>query len=211
MPFAAAEIWAMLAVPAIGFVVWLLTMLFRNATQPPPPPSRARRPPPREADEPRRQTSSDLDRFISETRRQREMDEKRGQRPSQGSAGARQRRPVILEEVEEQPRPRPAPRPAFVPPRPTARPTPVVRPPVPVLEMAGLAATAPMMTAVVATALPVMPDQPDAPVDMLKRTEAATAPLLLDLQEMLKEPKSAQLGFALREIFDAPLCRRRRS
>jgi hypothetical protein len=213
MLFAAAgEIWVVLIVPAIGFVVWLLSMLFRNATQPTPP-NRNRRPPGREADEPRRQTSSDLDRFISDTRRQREQDEKRTQRPPQGSGAARQRRPVILEEVEDEPRP--APRPPFVPPRPvpprpTARPAPVVRPAVPVLEIADTFPSAPVMQTMVATALPVMPDQPLAAEDMLKRTVAATSPLLLDLQEMLQSPPSAQLAFALREIFDAPLCRRRR-
>jgi hypothetical protein len=67
------------------------------------------------------------------------------------------------------------------------------------------------MQSLTQAALPDLPDLPTAPVDMLKREQAAVSPLLLDLREILRSPKSAQMAFALREILDAPLCRRRRS
>jgi hypothetical protein len=212
MPFAAFD-WPILIIPAIGLVVWLVSALFRNATEPPKKPPLPQRPPVREPEEPRRQTSSDLDRFIAETRRQREADERRAQRPPQPARP--QRRPILLEEVEDEPRPRPAPRPPMsqprpVPPRPTPTFVPVVRPArVPVLEIAELAA-APVLPGLPQTVLPTMPEQPTGPVDVLKREEAFVSPLLRDIQEMLKSPKSAQLALVLREVFDQPLCRRRR-
>jgi hypothetical protein len=212
--------WEILIIPAIGFMVWLVSMLFRNATE---PKKNNRRPGGREAEEPRRQTSSDLDRFIADTRRQREMEERRSQRPQPAAPPPRQRRPVILEEVEDEPRPRPAPRPPVlqpmpprpsvlqpVSPRPVGRPLPVARP-VPVLEAVESVSSAPVMQSLTQAALPDLPDLPTAPVDMLKREQAAVSPLLLDLREILRSPKSAQMAFALREILDAPLCRRRRS
>jgi hypothetical protein len=214
MPFAAMQGWEILIIPAIGFVIWLVSTLFRNATE---APKKDVRRPAREAEEPRRQTSSDLDRFISDTRRQREAEDRRTQRPPQ--AARPQRRPIILEEVVEEPRPRPAARPPVarpsmpsrpVPQRPVPTRVPAPRPTVPVLEVVETVSTAPVLQALTQNVLPTMPEQPTAPVDMLEREEVAVSPLLLDIKQMLRSPKSAQLAFALREIFDAPLCRRRR-
>jgi hypothetical protein len=209
MPFAAIQGWEILIIPAIGFVFWLVGMLFRNATE---APKKDARRPAREAEEPRRQTSSDLDRFISDTRRQREAEERRTQRPPQ--AARPQRRPIILEEVVEEPRSRPAARPPMpprpVPQRPMPTRVPAPRPAVPVLEVVETISTAPVLQALTQNVLPTMPEQPTAPVDMLEREEVAVSPLLLDVKQMLKSSKSAQLAIVLREIFDAPLCRRRR-
>jgi hypothetical protein len=199
--------WEILIIPAIGFVIWLVSMAFRNANEPKKP---VRRPGGREADEPRRQTSSDLDRFIAETRRQREMEERRLQRPQ--PPPPRQRRPVILEEVEDEPRPRP-PRPPVQQPmssRPVVRPAPVARP-VPVLEAVEVVSSAPILPSLPQSVLPDIPELPTGPVDMLKRDAVAVSPLLADLRQMLRLPKSAQMAFALREVLEAPLSRRRRS
>jgi hypothetical protein len=204
MMFADIE-WAMLIVPFIALVVWLVSLLARN---PEPPQKNIRRPGGRVQEEPKRQTSSDLDRFITETRRQREADERRTQRPTQAPP-QRQRRPVLLEEVVEQP-PRPAARPPVLQP---AAPRPSIRTParpVPVLEVAETVASAPVMLTLTQSALPMMPEQPTAPVDLLKRDEVAVSPLLLDLRATLNSPQSAQLAFALGEIFGEPLSRRRR-
>jgi hypothetical protein len=214
MPFAAMQGWEFLIIPAIGFVVWLVGMLFRNATE---APKKDVRRPAREAEEPRRQTSSDLDRFISDTRRQRESEERRGQRPPQ--AARPQRRPIILEEVVEEPRPRPAVRPPAarapqaprpIPPRPLPTRVPAPRPAVPVLDVVETVSIAPVLQALPQNVLPTMPDQPAAPVDMLQREVLAVSPLLLDVKQMLNSPRSAQLAIVLREILDAPLSRRRR-
>jgi hypothetical protein len=210
MPFAADfDGWPVLIIPAIGFVVWLVSMVFRNATEPPKPnrrPPQQVRPAARDADEPRRQTSSDLDRFITETRRQRDADERRGGRTV--PANQPQRRPVLLEEVEEVPLRPSAPR--SVPQRPLARPAPFARQAaVPMLEIAEAISAAPVMQSLMQTALPVMPDAPTDAVDMLKRAETAVAPLLLDVRAMVASPESAQMAFAMREILDAPLCHRR--
>jgi hypothetical protein len=205
MLFADIE-WAMLIVPFIALVVWLVSLLARN---PEPPQKNIRRAGSRAQEEPKRQTSSDLDRFIMETRRQREADERRAQRPPQVST-QRQRRPVMLEEVVEQP-PRPAPRPPVLQP---VAPRPIVRTPtrpVPVLELAESVPSAPVMATLAQTALPQIPAQPSAPVDLLKRDEAKVSPLLSNLRATLNTPQSAQLAFALGEIFGEPLSRRRRS
>jgi hypothetical protein len=203
MLFADIE-WAMLVVPFIALAVWLVSLLARN---PEPPQKNVRRPGGR-VEEPKRQTSSDLDRFIMETRRQREADERRTQRPAQAPP-QRQRRPVLLEEVVEQP-PRPAARPPML--QPVAARTSIRTParPVPVLEIAENVPSAPVMLTLTQTALPMMPEQPTAPVDLLKRDEVAVSPLLLDLRATLNSPQSAQLAFALGEIFGEPLSRRRR-
>jgi hypothetical protein len=107
-----------------------------------------------------------------------------------------------------------APRPTVLQPmapRPVVRQVPVARAVVPVLEPVEAVSSAPVMQSLTQAALPDVPDLPTAPVDMLKRDVAAVSPLLLDIKEMLRSPKSAQLAFALREILDAPLCRRRRT
>ncbi len=211
MLFADFDGWVVLVVPAIGFVVWLVSMLFRPAEQPKQPARRppvGARPPARDSDEPQRQTSSDLDRFISETRQQRDADERRGGRTL--PANRPQRRPVLLEEVEDAPRaPALVARPA--PQRPQPRPAPFARSvQVPVLEVADpFSSGAPVMLSLTQNALPVMPEAPTDAVDMLRRTEAPISPLLLDMRAMVASPESAQMAFALREIMDAPLCRRR--
>ncbi len=210
MPFAAMGALEILIIPAIALVIWLVTMLFRNQAE---PPNKNRRPTAKSSEEPRRQTSSDLDRFISDARRQREEEERRTRRPAPPARP--QRRPVLLE-VEDEPPPRLAPRPPVAAPRPAPqrpmpRMGPVTRPvEVPVLELAQSTSQAPVMQSIFQPALPVIADQPAAPVDMLKREVAALSPLLLDVREMLSGAKSAQMAFALREVFDVPLCRRRR-
>src|SRR5579862_9763482 len=191
--------WEFLIIPAIGFVIWLVSMLFRNANENKPNEPAQRRPqqpPPRDAeprrqtsaDEPRQQTSDDLDRFIADTRRQREAEERRGGRGVPANAPPRPRRPapVMLEEVDDEPR-RPAARPPMArpqsqPPRPpTMRPAPPPRPvEVPVLQLAQPVSFAPTMATLTQAGAPTMasltqtalPDQPIGPVDVLKRVGA---------------------------------------
>jgi len=121
--------------------------------------------------------------------------------------------------VEEPPR-RPAPRPPLPRPQPSPQrslPRPVVLEAVPVLEMAEPVSFAPRMASLTQAGAPTMatltekalPDQPGIPVDMLERLGTVDSPLLLNLKSMLAAPQSAQLAFALKEIFDKPLCRRR--
>jgi hypothetical protein len=139
----------------------------------------------RERDEttPTRRPATPLDRTLDEARRRRVQPPpvRRPAPPSQV------RRPVLLEEVKEPPR-RPAPaRPIVLelaepePPRPQSRPE-YTPPSAPTAEV--------------------------APATQAVRQPAS--PVVGQVRQMLRSPRSAAAAFVLREILDEPRCRRRR-
>ena len=174
--------WEVLIIPAIALVVWILTTLFRGAEN-------AQLPPRRERDEfaPTRPATS-LDRTLEEARRRRQPPVRRPlPRPEV-------RRPVLLEEVKEPPRPRAPAKPIVLqlaepePPRPQPRPEFAPAPP----------PRAP------AAALP-------APVaDVARVVPQPASPVLAQVRQLLRSPRSAAAAFVLREILGPPRCRRRR-
>jgi hypothetical protein len=175
--------WEVLIIPAIALVVWILTTLFRGGEN-------AQMPPRREGDEfaPKRPATS-LDRTLEEARRRRQQPVRRPTlRPEV-------RRPVLLEEVKEPPRPpapakpivlqlaepeppRPQPRAEFAPPPPPS--APAAAPPARVAEV------------------PQVATQPASPV-------------VSQVRQLLRSPRSAAAAFVLREVLGAPRCRRRLS
>jgi hypothetical protein len=97
------------------------------------------------------------------------------------------KRPVMLEEVRE-----------VVPVQP-ARPKPPV-----VLQLAEPEQAPPRQPAPVDFKAPEAPSQPSAP----GVKPVAVSPVLVQVRQLLRAPKSAAAALVLREILDAPRCRR---
>jgi hypothetical protein len=222
------EVFLILLVP-LG--VWILSSVFKSEDE---------RPGSRQGNGSRptaqRRPVTDLERFLEEARRRRESADKRQQpegeaparpapsrevRPSSGS----ERRPARTPPPPPQPRRRqvegPAPRsnrppvlleavpdsstvvltPRIEPPRPEPRRVEPLRP-LPAEPSRSMPVPAP--TPVVSAAPPLPPAPPVA------GSRTAPPPAVAQLVELLRSPRSAATAIILREVFDQPLCRRRR-
>ncbi len=176
--------WEILIIPLIALGVWILGTLFKGEEE--RLKKNARRPgaPPRRT--PRRPVT-DLDRFLEEARLRREAEEKRKASPP----------PPLRHERPLRPREAP-PRPA----RPTSRieETPVAPP---VVAEAVVIAPRPQ------TATQPSPPAPP-PLPFAAASEVRVSPLLQQVRSLLSKPQTVGAAFVLREIFDRPLCMRRR-
>jgi hypothetical protein len=185
--------WEILIIPLIALGVWIIGTLFKSEDDKTKKGIRSRDGFPARA--PGRRPVTDLDRFLEEARRRREAEERPTPRPVPPPA----RVPVTRPPLRERPlRPREAPRlapppvpkeevvvavpmPRPIPPPPVAEPTPA--PPL-ALESLVLPSSAP--------------------------ASARPAPVLQQVRSLLSKPQTAASAFVLREIFDRPLCKRRR-
>lgn len=186
--------WQILLIPLLALVVWIVGTLFKSEDDKTKKGVRGRGTATGRA--PGRRPVADLDRFLDEARRRREVEA----RPKPGPAPppvrvSSETRPAVRERPT---RLREAPRvavPAF-PKEEVLEVLPAARPASPALEAQPVAS----------------PRLSSAPATPPPATFAAPrpAPVLQQVRELLSKPQTAATAFALREIFDRPLCRRRR-
>jgi hypothetical protein len=140
-------------------------------------------PPRRENDDslPKRRPVTPLDRTLDEARRRRQ------QQPVKRPAPPEVKRPVMLEEVRR-------------PPRSPAKPI-----------VLALAEPEPPRAEYAAPPAPSVATAPPAPAEVSRVARQPASPMLLQVRQLLRSPRSAAAGFVLREILDTPRCRRRRS
>ena len=199
--------WEILIIPLIALGVWILGTVFKGEEE--RARGQGRRPGPGEG-RPRRPVT-DLDRFLEEARRRREG-EKRPvpeQRPPARSVIARPS-PVVVAD-----RPLRVPRPAPAPPREMPQPTRRAEQLPPVIPMVLPAEPAPPLEATL-----VVPRPEPTPVGQVTAGAPAApspsrshgpSPVLQQVWNLLNKPQTPGTAFVLREIFDRPLCKRRRS
>jgi hypothetical protein len=193
--------WEILIIPLIALGVWILGTLFKGEDE--RLKKGAHRPGNLSGRAPSRRPVTDLDRFLEEARLRREAEEKRKAAPASPP------RPVIARlPLSERP-----PRQRETSPRP-------IRPPIRMEEVpVALPAPRPVAQPVVAEAVLAVPrPQPVAemPSSLLPSPAPTTtrdtrpSPILQQVRSLLSKPQTAGTAFVLREIFDRPLCMRRR-
>jgi hypothetical protein len=183
--------WEILIIPLIALGVWILGTLFKTGEDDKTK-KNLRRPGGVSGRGSGRRPVTDLDRFLEEARRRREVEERPKPPPSAPV------RPTT---------PRPSQRPAL------QRETPPVAPPVarrveapPVVSVARPVAQ-PARAEPVLVAAPTRDEPPPAPT-VTRPTQPS--PILLQVRSLLSKPQTAGAAFVLREIFDRPLSLRRR-
>jgi hypothetical protein len=205
--------WEVLIVPLLALVVWILGTLMRQ-DEDPRVRQRQRRPGMEGPFGPGRQPVSDLDRFLTEARRRRELAEKGLPVPPPPAPAPPPRRP---------PTPAPRPRPTGPTPSRSAAPPPPRR-----------QRDEPMTVVKAPAPRPARQDQPKGPIPVLlpvpqaevavevvsamrvpvaapEPTPAApVSPAVAQVLVLLRSPQSAATAFVLREILGPPLCLRRR-
>src|SRR5438874_2417353 len=193
-------------VPVIAAGVFILGSLLRNREE---ERKQGRRGPGDDAGQLRRRSSTDLDRFLEEARRRRQM----GETPPAPPPRPVERpvsRPRIETPVTPQRRrpPQPKAQPAATP-RRASRPgipqviavaEPVLEA-VPVLEHLPPSLRAP-------PAPPSAPARPDAPTGAVVSRPTVSAPLA-PVAALLRSPKGLRAAFVLQEVLGPPLSRRR--
>jgi hypothetical protein len=196
----------------VPLAVWILSSIFKSEEdRPGARPAAGNRPPVQ------RRPVTDLERFLEEARRRREMAGSR-QPPAPEApprpAPMREKRPApIMEQrqarVPQQPRRRqvegpPSPRrqPVLLEAVPAAPPVVALAIPEEMTRVADAGQRAAAATTVVAAEV-AAPPRPGAPL-------AKTSPALRHFAALLRSPQSAGTAIVLREVFDQPLCRRRR-
>jgi hypothetical protein len=187
--------------------VWILSSIFKSEDDRP-----GNRGAPGSRPPVQRRPVTDLERFLEEARRRREAAGGRPQ-PSveapQRPAPQRERRPAPIME-QRQPRAQQQPRRRQVEsPAPRTNRPPVLLEAVPEVQPVVRAEAVRVDVAVPASvpaalqvAEPVAPPRPTA--------RASTSPALRHLAALLRSPQAAGTAIVLREVFDQPLCRRRR-
>ncbi len=213
-------------IPLIALAVWVLQYVFKTPEDNKQQLGRGGNPagPRPNVNRPRRQVN-DLDRFLEETRRRKQQDESRpvvaeavgGQPPDRAEAVERERRAQSARPQQPQPA-RPAPRPERRPPRtpqqtqrrPATSPPRETIPPV-MLEAVLVEPIRPAFTPIT---------HPPEPPRETARSRRETTPVvasvkstvslgLVDVVQMIRQPRGVLAALVLREIFDPPLSRRR--
>jgi hypothetical protein len=191
--------WEILIIPLIALGVWILGTLFKSEDE---KTKTGVRRPGNAAMPPARRPVTNLDQFLDDARRRRE-------------AQARAKTPLA-------PPPRPAPRPALrePPSRPVPPPPPsprrVAPPPPPPRREAVPAAVPAARTEAVVDVVEVVseaspaPTPPAAAAEPTAARSAQSSPIAQQVRSLLAQPQTAATALALREIFDRPLCQRRR-
>jgi hypothetical protein len=192
--------WEILIIPLIALGVWILGTIFKGEEERARGPNRPRGP----GEGRTRRPVTDLDRFLEEARRRRDG-EKRPPRTAVArpapvipeAQSVRVPRPPKAREVSLPEPTRRAEQPATIIPfvLPVESPPPVEPSPAPSLE--------PTTTVKHVTA--------GAPAALSPSRQQGASPILQQVRSLLNKPQTAGTAFVLREIFDRPLCQRRRS
>jgi hypothetical protein len=189
--------WEILIIPLIALGVWIIGTLFKSEDDktkkavgrrfPYPPQNGGGRGGVRTP--PGRRGVTDLDRFLDEARRRREPEERRKAPPSPSRAP--EARPPLRERpTRQQPPPRPD-TPVIVPEEAVVLPVPRPIAPPPVAQ--------PVASPPLAREAPPPPAPATRP-----------SPIAQQVRSLLSKSQTAATAFVLREIFDRPLCKRRR-
>lgn len=193
--------WVQWLIPLVALAVWILSNLARVREE--EQPRRARPPQARsdaESAEAQPRKNSDVDQYLEEARRRREQREAR----KKAEAEARRSTPV-----REEPRRAPPP----VPPArvdPVRKPAPPPLPKVVVKSAPAARSSNPNLEEVVVAKIVTPPSPP--PADVLPQvieTKTLQQPSRPKVFELLRSRDKLQAAFVLREVFDAPLCKRR--
>lgn len=185
--------WEILIIPLIALGVWILGTLFKSGEDEKMKRG-VRRPGSGAGRGPSRRPVTDLDRFLEEARRRREQEE----RPKPPPARAPVARPPLRE------------RPSRVSDTPPRVAPPVIRAPeIPVAVPVARPIEQPALVEPVVAATPTREAAPPPPPAPMPRP-APTSPILQQVRSLLSKPQTAGTAFVLREIFDRPLCQRRR-
>ncbi len=185
--------WEILIIPLIALGVWIIGTLFKSEDDKAKKAMRGRGNFSGRA--PGRRPVTDLDRFLEEARRRRETED----RPKPPPAPPPTRAPVARPPLRERPsRPRETPRPA-----------------VPALRKEEVGVTVPTRPAAPAVLAEPVPSPPLPPLEAPTPPATITAPpraapVVQQVRALLSKPQTAGAAFVLREIFDRPLCKRRR-
>jgi hypothetical protein len=225
--------WEILIIPLIAVGVWILGSIFKGVEEERQK-DRLRRPGGDGGMGPRpRRPVTDLDRFLEEARRRRQA---AGERRPEPTPEVRERapespRPTVLPARPvptrtERPRPAapvkqtPAPRrvddaPLPASPRRQTPPSPIpeVRP-VPVTVVVPVEtraeAEAKALTALPAVKVTPAAPTPATPVMASEKRRREVTPVMAQVVQLLRNPRNVATAFVLREIFDEPMCKRKR-
>jgi hypothetical protein len=194
--------WEVLVIPLIALGVWIIGTLFKSEEDKTKKPVGRRGNGPGRA--PGRRVVTDLDRFLEEARRRREPEERRKAPPTPPSRAPTPSRPPLRERPS---RPQETPRVASPPllkeegvvvlpaPRPIAQP-PIVEP-TPTRGLTHLEAARAGTQQTREVSVPPTPG-------------SRPSPIVQQVRSLLSKPQTAATAFVLREVFDRPLCKRRR-
>jgi len=180
--------WEILIIPLIALGVWIIGTLFKSEDDKTKKVAGRRGNMPGRTP-PGRRGVTDLDRFLEEARRRREPEESRKVAPSPSRAPVG--RPPLRERPTRQPPPPRVATPVIV--QEEAVVLPVPRP------------VAPPPVAQPAASPPSAREAPPPPAPA-----ARPSPIAQQVRSLLSKPQTAATAFVLREIFDRPLCKRRR-
>jgi hypothetical protein len=180
--------WEVLIIPLIALGVWIFGTLFKSEDE------KAKKAVGRRGNvsgrAPARRVVTDLDRFLEEARRRREPEVRR-KAPPPPPRGVPAARPPVRE------------RPARTQGTPRIAPPVIIKKEAIVVVPVAHPIAQPPLAQPVAAAPVVREAPPPAPV-------ARPSPIAQQVRSLLSKPQSAATAFALREIFDRPLCKRRR-
>ncbi|HTU19176.1 MAG TPA: hypothetical protein VMG10_14040 [Gemmataceae bacterium] len=182
--------WEIAIIPLIALGVWIIGTLFKSEDE------KLKKGVGRRGNAssraPGRRVGTDLDRFLEEARRRREPEERRKAPPSPARDPAP--RPPLRERPSQ---PREMPR----------RPAPLIAKEEVVVALPAPRPVAPPPVAepVASLALAREASLPPPPTSVTR-----PAPIPQQVLSLLSKPQSAATAFVLREIFDRPLCKRRR-
>ncbi|MHB1426303.1 MAG: hypothetical protein ACYC3I_24325 [Gemmataceae bacterium] len=187
--------WELLIIPLIALLVWIVGTLFKSEDD------KTKKGGPGRGNvsgrTPSRRPATNLNRFLEEARRRREGDE----RPKATPAAPPPRAPIARPPLRER-----ASKPREAPPR--VAPPVIRREEVPVAVPAARAVAPPPVVEPVPTVTPmsdiVIPAAPTTTRD------THLSPIVQQVHSLLSQPRTAATAFVLREIFDRPLCKRRR-